>query len=95
MDVEDRNYASSKLVQMAMIIAKDRYMIHNMKSSAYKKYVLMRVRGSDKVLKLVWQVAENQRLSNCCRLTKTGDQLRLNNIKKTENEFILLMSNIS
>ena len=64
MDVEDRYYASSKLAQMAMIIAKDGSMLHNMKSSAYKKYVLMRVRGSDKVLKLVWQVAENTRLSS-------------------------------
>ena len=42
MDVEDRYYASSELAQMAMIIAKDGSMIHNMKSSAYKKYVLMR-----------------------------------------------------
>jgi hypothetical protein len=64
MDVEDRYYASSELAQMAMIIAKDGSMLHNMKSSAYKKYVLKMVRGSDKVLKLVWQVAENTRLSS-------------------------------
>ena len=49
---------------MAMIIAKDGSVLHNMKSSAYKKYVLKRVRGSDKVQKLVWQVAENARLSS-------------------------------
>jgi len=63
MNIEDKYLTSSELAQSAKNISMDARRLHNMKSPAYKEHVLSLVRKSDRVLKLIWQVAEYDRLS--------------------------------
>ena len=43
MNVEDKHYTRCELAQIARVIAKDAYILHNIKSPAYKEHVLTRV----------------------------------------------------